>query len=424
MRIACLVRNWIMFACLLLLAGSREASAAQATAPPPGCPPAAEHDRRIELREIWRTGDDDSEAFFGLAIQAMATDSGGVAVLDHQRAMIFLFSRDGRLTGEIDLSGAGPGSVAAPVKMIRLVDGRIALAQMFPAKIEILDMDWQYERTVNLFADALSRHAFGFLYDIVEYGEGFLVVAETVQELPLQSSYVRRRINVVTTLSFEGVMGEPLYSRTRENDWLAYRYVEDEEYLITFRQIAARPAGDVFLVTSRNGYEVKVFGRDGREHPILTRDYQAVARTEQEIRFHAADFLAQAAHSRNPEIVVSSTEPDIESLDYTAAGELRVTTSRSYRSDEPEVFCRYDVFDADGRFLRHDDVILVGEDRSGRLFWLDDGRVVLITGLIDALIDFQASLRKVVARPRAMYDRPMEMIVFEVVGWGGEREAP
>jgi hypothetical protein len=84
------------------------------------------------------------------------------------------------------------------------------------------------------------------------------------------------------------------------------------------------------------------------------------------------------------------------------------------------VFCRYDVFDADGRFVRYDDVVLTGEDRSGRLFWLDHNRVALVTGLHDAILSFQRSMHKVSEEPGDFYDQPMELVVYAIAQGGGD----
>ncbi len=373
---------------------------------------------RLELRELWRTGGEETDVVFGAVHKVIATADGGLACLDYQQARIFLFTRDGKLGREIDLSGEGPGRVGYPADVIRLADGRFAIAQVFPASVEIFDDDWNHERSISLYSHNENEEL--RLEDLWEYRGGFLVAGEHIEKVRADGTFLHRRHNYVRVLSATGALQSTVYTRERVVDFSHCVYDEDQMHYVP--DVAIGPAGEIYIPTKRIGYEITAFDPDGNSRAVLRRDYEPLARTKQEIDYLETSrrTMFERTFARYT-LKISRYDPDISGVACTAAGEVRVTTSRSYQCEDPAVFCRYDIFAAQGRFLRQDDVVLpTAEDRSGRLFWLDDGRVVLVTGLADAWRGVHASSNNaqgaLAASQVELYGEPMEMVVYEVVG--------
>jgi hypothetical protein len=71
----------------------------------------------------------------------------------------------------------------------------------------------------------------------------------------------------------------------------------------------------------------------------------------------------------------------------------------------------YDVFDASGRFTHQVAVRCPGEPRRDRLFFLDDGRAVLVQGYADAL---EAALGGGGAGEESEEAAPLTLICYRV----------
>ncbi len=408
--------NHCSLAFLLALVCDGSGTLASGPVEDPGRPVEGIH--RLELRELWRTGGEETDVVFGAVHKVIATADGGLACLDYQQTRIFVFTRDGELAREIDLSGEGPGRVGYPADLIRLADGRFAIAQVFPPSIEVFDGDWNYARSISLYSHNENEEL--RLEDLWEYRGGFLVAGEHIEKVRADGKFLHRRHNYVRVLSATGELQNTVYTRERVVDFSNCVYDEDRMHYVP--EVAIGPAGEIYIPTQRNGYEITAYGPDGRPRTVLRRNYEPLARTRQEVDYLEASRRTMFERTfERYTLKISKYEPDISGVACTAAGEVRVTTSRSYQGDDPAVFCRYDIFDAQGRFIRQDDVVLpTAEDRSGRLFWLDDGRVVLLTGLADAWRGLHAASNNAQSALAELgddlYSEPMEVVVYEVGG--------
>ena len=198
---------------------------------------------RIALRELWRTGGEDTDVVLGVVHKVIATADGGLACLDYQQARIFLFTRDGKLGREIDLSGEGPGQVGCPADLIRLADGRFAIAQVFPASIEVFDRDWNHERSISLHSHNGNEEL--RLEDLWEYRGGFLVAGEHIEKVRADGTFLHRRHNYVRVLSATGALRNTVYTRERVVDFSNCDYDEDQTTMSRMSP-SVRPARSTF----------------------------------------------------------------------------------------------------------------------------------------------------------------------------------
>ncbi len=372
--------------------------------------------RRIELQELWRVGSDDTAVAFGLVGNAMPLTGGGIAVLDYQQDAVFEFSQRGELVRRVDLSGDGPGRLRCPTDPAMLPDGRIAVAQCFPARIDIFGGNWDYEKSIALSSNNASEEY--RIESVMACGEDLVVLGEHITKIQEPGRFLHRRVNFVDVIARSGATLARVYSHERMVDFA--NNVFDEDHARYVHNVAIGFGGEIYVPTKRNGYEIGVFDARGQQLGRIARGYEPVKRSKEVIKYLTESYHA-AMERVFPrfKISISPCEPDISFLEFTTPGELRVTTSRSYAENAAQVFCRYDIYSLRGEFLRYDDVVLPDDEaRSGQLRWLDDERIVLITGLVDAArgqdasnSGAQGSLNEMVDD---MYDMPMEIVVYRI----------
>jgi len=372
----------------------------------------AHEERVLKLHESWRIGADDTDIVFGLVAQVADRGDGGLLALDFLQERMFAFGPHGEDLGSYDLGGEGPGQVRSPVDMVNFGAGRLGVVQLFPGRVETISVDGIYISSMRPRDPELGGLVVTYFYDLLLQAEpNILVVGERVVE----SEAMRTRHNFVSIYDRTGREVQCIYSIKRENDWNDFRFDEQATHSLTYGQVAASADGIIFVPTARNGYEITCFDNQGAATLVIRRDFVPVPRTRAEVEYLAASYAAEATGSLRRDIRVAKHDPDIESMRVSDEGELWVVTSRTYKDTDPTIFARIDVFSRDGVFVRQNVVELAGEHRSGRLFWLSDQRCVLVTGLKDAVDDFQRQSKRVATSPRSMYDKPMELVVYEVV---------
>ncbi len=372
----------------------------------------AHGERVLKLRESWRTGADDTDIVFGIVAQVADRGEGGLLALDYLQERMFAFGPQGEDLGSYDLGGEGPGQVRGPVDMVNFGAGRLGVVQLFPGRVELISVDGIYIGSMRPRDPESGGMVVTYLYDLLPHAEPNMLV---VGERTVWSEAMLTRDNFVSIYDRTGREVRCIYSIKRENDWNDFRFDEQAAHSLTFGQVAASADGIIYVPTARNGYEITCFDNQGAATLVIRRDFIPAPRTRTEVEYLAASYAAEATGSLRQDIRVAKHDPDIESMRVSDEGELWVVTSRTYKDPDPTIFARIDVFARDGVFVRQNVIELADEHRSGRLFWLSDHRCVLITGLKDAVDDFQRQSKRVATSPRYMYEKPMELVVYEVV---------
>jgi hypothetical protein len=108
--------------------------------------------------------------------------------------------------------------------------------------------------------------------------------------------------------------------------------------------------GRVYVVSDLNDYNIVVYGVDGAIERVIHREYEPVPVSKEELAQlqkewdERGDVLGETP-------TFPETQPDIEGLLVRPNGEIWVQTSRSQDDDEIGLGL-FDVFDAEGRFVR------------------------------------------------------------------------
>jgi len=364
----------------------------------------------IVLEEVWRAGGEDGEDFFGLISQVVLGEDGTIYLLDTRLSEVPVYSPDGERLGTLSHEGEGPGETRNPSDMLMMPDGKLGLVQSFPGKV--VTMDLQGNPTGD-FQPKLDDGSFLSLKDCLPNVDGVVTVSGRTFTQPTPTTGLQ--INFVSNFSPDGTEIVRLAQVENEMDFANFDVKEDEEGEIDYRKVVVGPDGRVYISKVRNQYLIDVYGTDGSLERIIEREYESRKRTDVEYERVRTMADAQVARMPGASYEVSQTEPDIAVLGFGSDGNLWVTSSRSGFEQPEGQLAIFDVFDADGHFLKEVLVKTEGDGMDDRLFWTSDGSAVLISG-------FNAALRAMMAGGAAAgvgeeeESEPMEVIYLKVAG--------
>ena len=109
------------------------------------------------------------------------------------------------------------------------------------------------------------------------------------------------------------------------------------------------------------------------------------------------------------ETEVEKTEPPIALLTARENDETWIISARGARNQPDGVFVTYDVFDAEGVFVRQVQLACEGDGRRDGVFFLND-RVLVVRGLLDALSAQMGGAAETEEEPA-----PIEVVCFRIV---------
>ncbi|MFH1843234.1 MAG: hypothetical protein ABIF77_08490, partial [bacterium] len=147
--------------------------------------------------------------------------------------------------------------------------------------------------------------------------------------------------------------------------------------------VALGPDGKVYVPPAWDRYAIDVLTPDGEHVCTIEREFQNRQRTETELRRVNAIFDASArASGVQQEREIEPCPQVISDLHVDATGRLWVQHSRSDEDRPAGIMMSYDLFDANGSYLREVHIACEGDSSLDGLVWLNDGRVLLIKGLV------------------------------------------
>jgi hypothetical protein len=110
---------------------------------------------------------------------------------------------------------------------------------------------------------------------------------------------------------------------------------------------------------------------------------------------------------------VSENDEVIANMELRPDGELWVLTSRGFRAPPEGMHSVYDVFDADGVYVRQMQMPIEGDGLQDGVIFAGDDRLMLVKGFTDALISLQTQG----SGPTLSEDEepaPMEVICYAI----------
>ena len=321
---------------------------------------------------------DSDDHVFGLMIDARCDAEGNVYLLDQQLSRVTVVSPDGEYLAELGGEGDGPGECRTPQTLTMMPDGTIGLGQRFPGKFIKVTTGNEPAGNVDIGGEQAAETGFTML--VSGRYRGGTLLAGTLHQVPQENGQTRN--SHLQRLAPDGEVLAEFASHATVLDFTRPHFSEKEMVAPFIAAHTVGPDGRVYFAGERNAYRITVCGTDGRPERIVTRAFDNPDRDAKTLdRMNA---LFEEQDRALPFSITWDVEPcdqTVGELVVTGDGELLVSHSRSFLGLPDGVFIRYDVFDADGKWLRELHVRAEADRDHDGLIFLDDGRVLLIKGL-------------------------------------------
>jgi hypothetical protein len=341
--------------------------------------------RTQRLEELWRAGGEDDSVFFGVIAEAVSDGAGRVYLLDQQLARVWVYSPDGKLLGTLSREGEGPGEVRQPEDLFLLADGSLGLIDRSPGRVTRVDRSGTPQPSIQLHRSGeVSGASLG-----VQSGRwrgGTLALCGQEQR---SAEGQRQQIGFLSLFNDDGLERCRLWQHDEQAwDFAARSYVERHAYFFNVASgdlWALGPAGEIYLARERNRYAIDVYEPDGTLRRVIEREYQPPRRSSEE-KQAVSRSVAMSINGERVELrtEVEDTHPCLRGLWADALGQLWVRSAHSQVEQPAGIFATCDLFDASGRYLAAVQLGLVADPLQDQLIPLDDGRFVLLRGIMAA----------------------------------------
>ena len=331
-----------------------------------------------ELKELWRVGGEEDDHVFGLMIQARSDSHGNVYLLDQQLSRVTMISPDGQYLAELGGEGDGPGECRMPQTLTLMPDGTVGLGQRFPGRFIKVDLEGDPAGQVDIGGENSAQTGFTMLVS-GQYRGGTLLVG-TLHQVPGETGQTRdshlQRISPTGEVLAEFAMASTVL------DFGKPHFLEREMVAPFIAAHTVGPDGRVYLPGERNSYSIQVWSPDGVQEKTIARSFKNPKRPQKTTdRLNA---LFEEQDRALPFRITWEIEPcdqSVGELIVMAENQLLVASSRNFLDLPEGIFCRYDVFDPQGRWSHELDIRCQGNRDQDGLIFLDDGRILLVRGL-------------------------------------------
>jgi hypothetical protein len=333
----------------------------------------------LELEELWRRGGEDDDVLFGVIIQALVDDEGNVYLLDGQLSEVQVFSPDGEFLKTLSREGDGPGEVRQPFDMLWMPDGSLGLVQSFPGKIIQITTD---DTPAGTFQ---KKGEEGAIIAVVEAegGGGNLVMGGVDVEIT-QGGQIRHMF--ISGFDVEGNETAQYVAYDVTWDFSDFVLRESEQYFMLFGRWDVTDDGSVITAVNHEDYELLFHNADGTLQRVATREHEPLKRDEEGYQLLRSMMEGMKRMFPFPvETEYRDTESPVNLLFVHPGGEIWVQPMRGVR-DQPEgVLAVYDVFSAEGHFLRQVRVSCPGDGLTDGIVFASEDRLLVIHDLLDAM---------------------------------------
>ncbi|MCP4549943.1 MAG: 6-bladed beta-propeller [bacterium] len=359
----------------------------------------------INMSELWRLGGetDDEDEFFGAITDMAVGENGDIYLLDKVLNQVKIFTADGEYLRTIGREGEGPGEFRSSNGMALIADGTVCVMSQRPERIVLLTPDGLPAGTQPLpqvegidFVGVTKTHNHGgeifinFQYNHFEEG-GFTQMRRIAR--------IDGEGNVRATFA-KGERGldfsNPVF---REKVWDDFQNRWD-----------VNPDGTVVVAPTWGEYEVEVWSPEGELRHVITRELPRRRRKAAEL-----DLLRMQYEPALRNVPGSSAE--VEPFDhpvitvYSRDDDTVWVLNCHGGFDRPEgSIGRFDVFDAQGRFLREVTLLGEGEPMADGYYFVGD-RLYVMRGQLDAEVLADGGLDEAVAGREA---EPMSVICYDL----------
>lgn len=330
----------------------------------------------IEPEFLWERGDDSDDIFFGVVPRVFVDEAvGEIYVLDSQLHEIMIFDAGGEWLRSIGREGEGPGEFRNPGDMYLSPSGEIGVMQVFPGRVVQLTSDGEPGQAIdpgNFEGFKVFHRSEGIGDRIVisgsEYGGGANGGSQT--------DYLR-------AFAADGTMLAEFHSETSPVQFGGMQFVENEFTNFT-RRWAASKDGRIAVGNTFDDYRVHVYDADGNLLHVIERpDYQPVKRTGKEKARFQTLYDRITSWNQGSTFEVSETHQAISQLSFRSDGTLWVMSGAQQWRAEDGVMGVWDVYDAEGSFIKQVRVNGEGSPVEDGYFFVGD-RIYQVTDLFSA----------------------------------------
>lgn len=341
----------------------------------------------IETEELWRAGGEDDEIFFGAISTIKTDDEGTVYILDGQLSEISVYTPDGEFLRTLSREGDGPGESRRPSDMFFTSDGTIALVQTFPGKVVKLAKDGTPAGQMNFSVGDPSQGRFSVLVQGLQRGGVCLLVGIRMNFQPDGTS---GQTYFLSRCDDEGVEQHQYYSKENSINYADF-VLSEEEMDFVWGRFDLDSQGNLFVAPHRNQYLIEVFDPQGDKIRVIDREYESRIRdeTDTEVARNVMEGIGKNYPARPRDIELLDTAADISWLRVLPNGTLWVSTSHGEREKPEGAMSTLDVFDPEGNFVYQASLMIQGDPRKDALYMLDDHRVIMVKGALDAYLSGQ-----------------------------------
>ncbi len=357
----------------------------------------------LELEELWRLGDLDSDMLLGIVSELLVGPQGDIYILDSQLSEIQVIAPDGTWLDTIGREGEGPGEFRNAADMFWAPGPQIGVLQSWPGKIVMLTPDgfpgdtYELPYTKGGRMQSASR-GMGQEGRIVLSGSAWSGGADGGEQMTYLAAFDADGNQVAT-----------FHETAREMNFGNWTF-QEERFVDFQRRWAAAPDGRVAAALEFGAYRIHVWNADGSLDRIIERpDHQPVERTGEEREISQTIYDRVTQWNPGSSFEIADTHQAIEKLHFGTDGSLWVQAAADvYRTPDGRL-TSFDVYDREGRYVQRVHVDLADADAETDGVFLAGGRLYLVTDLraawlsaLDAGGDFTADAEPVTVRAYAI----------------------
>ncbi|MCP4546492.1 MAG: hypothetical protein GY835_08520 [bacterium] len=327
----------------------------------------------LEPRRLWEIGgeSEEDEEMFGIVQTAMADADGNSYFLDTMLHEVRMFSPEGEYVRSLSRMGEGPGEFYNAMSAFLLADGRVAIVQIMPSNAVTVDIATG-DAGENI---PLPKAGMLFPHQMAPLGDNFVI--SYVQALNRDGEGVNDQILAVTDARGNEV-AQLCLETIKLNEARAFTPTDRPRDFMENWRVGAD--GLIYLAADYLDYHIDCFAADGRKVRVIEREYEDLAKTDEELRKINAGYRHMGRDSA-PARDMDPLFRCIETMVTRESGELWVLTARGRKSRREGMLGVFDVFDAAGHYIRQVefpcdynpdfDLWFISHDR---LFILKEGR--------------------------------------------------
>ncbi|MBU8870213.1 MAG: hypothetical protein KOO60_04975 [Gemmatimonadales bacterium] len=378
--------------CFCLIAGVAPAAQTETVNGIPhisnGSTPAHEM-QRLELRELWRTGgDDDDDVFYGSIGNITSDAASSIFILDTQQSTVQEFSPSGEWMGSLSREGDGPGEVRSPECVYLDQDGRLCFPVAPVGSIVRVNRDNTPAESIAFSTGEGTDGGLTIPLAGSSAGDGLAIAA---MRLFFGDDGKSRQHYFLSVCDATGLEQSVLLEKDMIIDYTDFRMDEASMDFAWSRWIYGQD-GKIYIAPERNEYRIEVRDARGKLERVITRDYDSYERDDY-LRKRATTIIEGVAAYHGPPLqglTIEDVEADIRDLWVDRDGYLWVRTSRGLAEKPDGAYAVLDVFAPDGTFDRQVAVLCDADPYRDAMTMVNDGRVAVTMGSLDAWLTQQA----------------------------------